>query len=170
MPMQPKEHANLLSIFAFVFAGIQGLIFLFIALYVLLMGGMMIAGALNSTRSDAAGMVIWIMLILLFAALASIGLTTVISNIRLGKKLRSGFPPTKRFLVVTSILNICSFLCGGMLVLPFGTALGIYGLWFANSDVGKVYLSGNTENRFSALPPSSQTYDSDHGFKPYRWQ
>lgn len=170
MAMKAKEHTNLLSIFAFVFAGIQGLMLLFFFLYLVLMFGMMVLTAMNARTNDASGVAVFAIVFLLIGALAAIGITTVTLNIKMGKRLRSNTPPSQRSMIVASIFNICSFLCGGIFVLPFGTALGIYGLWFAMSEVGKRYFAGLPDEPALLQPPMPQTYEAFRQQEPYKWR
>ncbi|MCW5958278.1 MAG: phage holin family protein [Pyrinomonadaceae bacterium] len=170
MAMRVKEHTNLISIFSFIFAGIQGLMFLFFALYLIFMFGLIILSAINAKSSDAAGIAIIAVVLLIIAAFAALGLTTVILNIKLGRRLRSDNPPTQRSMIVTSIFNICSFLCGGVFVLPFGAALGTYGLWFALSDMGKRYFDRIPDEPILMNPPMPDAYDQFRQQEPYKWQ
>lgn len=151
--MQKNEQANLLSIFAFIFAGIQGLGALLFGLYSLFMIGALVVTALDPKAISQPGMFI---VPGLFAAVFSLmtifGLTNIFLNIKLGRALRSVLPPSQKRVIVTSIFNICSFFCGGMLIAPFGMAVGIFGIVFAVSDKGKAYLSGMPHT--SMLPPA----------------
>lgn len=58
-------------------------------------------------------------------------LLTIVLNLVLGLRLRSEKVPTGRFIVVTSIFNLISGAIAGLIVMPFGVAIFIYGLWFA---------------------------------------
>ena len=65
----------------------------------------------------------------------------MIANIVIRRRIRGNNPPKPRSLVVMAILNCCSFLCGGLIVWPFGITLGVYQIWFATSDQGKAFLA-----------------------------
>lgn len=173
--MTAKEHTNLLSIFAWVYAGIQGLFVCLYLLLVLVYGGLGIAMTLSAKQSDVAGLIIWGVVVLIFGLIAVMGIVCVISNIWLGKKLRSGTPPTQRSMIVTAILNFVSWICGGILLMPFGIALGIYGIWFAVSDVGKAFLEGREFQPNYAFPPNPQYYPVNQPVQPqdqtpHTWQ
>lgn len=155
--MERNETANLLSIFSFIFAGIQGLALLFIGLYVLMMGFVLISSAFNARNAGPEVYLVPGLIAALFAAMGVIGLTNVVLNIKLGRALRSSKLPSQKRVMVTSIFNICSFLCGGVFILPFGLALGIFGIVFATSEKGKAYLTGQTLNR-TLSPPSPEDY------------
>lgn len=159
--MTAKEHTNLLSIFAWVYAGIQGLVVCLYLLLVLVYGGMGIAMAFSAKQSDAAGLIIWGVLVLIFALIAIMGIICVISNIRLGKQLRSNTPPTQRSMIISAILNFISWICGGIFLMPFGIALGVYGIWFSQSDVGKAFIEGR-EYQPNNIPPTPQYYPVNH--------
>ena len=124
---------------------------LFIGLYAVFMGAMLVLSLVNIPNTDAGAYIVSGLLFLLFAVLAGFGITNVVLNIKLGRALRSNLLPTQKRVIVTSIFNICSFLCGGVFVLPFGMALGIFGLVFATSDNGKAFLNGLPSP--TALPP-----------------
>jgi hypothetical protein len=168
--MKPNEHANMLSIFAWIYAGIQGFMFLFILLYLVILGLGGVMSAVNGNEADAGGLIVVAVIFVIIGFLALVGLATIIANIRMGRRLRGGKLPTQQSIVITSILNICSFLCGGIIALPFGTALGVYGLWFALSEQGKMFLSGQTYDPVYAYPPNPQLYTPRSTSEPYRWQ
>jgi len=151
--MERNETANLLSIFSFIFAGIQGLALLFIGLYALLMAFILVSSLMSGTSSDLEGFLVPGLIAVVFAIMGAVGLTNVLLNVKLGRALRSSRPPTQKRIVVTSIFNICSFLCGGVFILPFGVALGIFGIVFATSEKGRAYLSGMPSGHILAPPP-----------------
>jgi hypothetical protein len=163
--VKPSEHANLLSIFSWILAGIQGFMFLFLALYVVIFGAMTVLTFLNAKQSDPAGIAVIAGILLLVGLLALFGLICIVANIRMGKRLRGGEPPSQRSLIGTAILNMLSFLCGGIMVMPFGIALGVYSLWFALSDPGKAFLS-HYPNQPRPLPIS----DDPYGVTPHGWR
>lgn len=159
--MERNETANLLSIFSFIFAGIQGLALIFIGLYALMMFGILIAGATSGSNADAGAYIVPAFIAVLFGVMAAIGLTNVILNIKLGRALRGPVPPTPKRVMVTSIFNLCSFLCGGVFILPFGMALGIFGIVWSVSDKGKAYLNGLPTGQI-ATPPPPMVYTDAH--------
>jgi len=141
--MQKNEQANLLSIFAFIFAGIQGLAALLFGLYLILMLVMLVMTALEpNAAKDPAVLIVPGILVLFFGLMSLYGLVNIFLNIKMGRALRGSKPPTQKRMIITSIFNICSFFCGGMLIAPFGMAIGIFGIVFAVSDKGKAFLSG----------------------------
>lgn len=166
--MERNEQANLLSIFSFIFAGIQGLALLFIGLYALMMFGVLIAGLLNDSRGEPGAYLVSAFIAVLFGIMAGVGLTNVILNIKLGRALRSRRPPTPKRVMVTSIFNLCSFLCGGVFILPFGMALGIFGIVFASSDKGKAFLTGRPLGRLEPPPPPAGFTDVPR--ENYTWR
>lgn len=161
--MERNETANLLSIFSFIFAGIQGLALLFIGLYVLMMGFVLLASIVGANNTDAGAYIVPGFVAALFSVMAAIGLTNVILNIKLGRMLRGNRLPTQKRVIVTSIFNICSFMCGGVFILPFGVALGIFGIIFATSDKGKAYLNGLPTNLIATPPPPVAYTEANSG-------
>lgn len=161
--MERNEQANLLSIFSFIFAGIQGMALLFIGLYALVMFGVLIMGIVNGPNADAGAYIVPAFIAVLFGLMAGIGLTNVILNIKLGRALRGPVPPTQKRVMVTSILNLCSFLCGGVFILPFGMALGIFGIVFASSEKGKAFLTGQSSRQIATPPPPMSYTEANQG-------
>jgi len=155
--MERNETANLLSIFSFIFAGIQGLALLFIGLYAVMMAFVIIASAVDGSNADAGAYIVPGVIAALFTVMGAIGLINVFLNIKLGRALRSSRPPSPKRVIVTSIFNLCSFICGGVFILPFGMALGIFGIVFATSENGKAYLNGIPSSRILS-PPQPVAY------------
>lgn len=157
--MNAKEHANLLSIFSWIYAGVQGIFVALFVLIVLLYGGMGIAMAFTAKHSDLGGLVVFGVMVLLFGFIAVFGLICMIANIRMGKQLRGMTPPTQRSMLFTGILNCVSWFCGGIMLMPFGIALGAYGIWFGVSEKGNAFLEGREpQPPYPALYPQGQMY------------
>ncbi len=155
--MQPKDHANLLSIFAWIMSGWQFLLTLFFSIYVLAMGGIAVAMALDPKVNDPGGPIIMGVMAAFFGLFVLIGLVGSISNFLLGRRLRSAERPTQRFVITACVINFVSFFTGGI----FAAALGGYGLWFATSDQGKAFFAGQDQSpailpgqRYSAHDPN----------------
>ena len=171
--MKGKDHANLLGIFAYVFAGFQGMITLLFGLYLLVLGGLGIMAAFNNRSDDAGGLVMMFVFAAIIGVMFGLGLTSIIMNVKMGRRLRSESPPTQRSVMIASIINCCSLLFGGMVSLPFGAAVGAYGIWFATSDVGKRFLAGAPDAEPVYMnPPPAQTYAQSYApeTEPYKWR
>ena len=164
--MKPKDHANLLGIFAWIMSGWQLLLTLFFGLYVLIMGGVAAGMFLAPKVNDPGGPIIMGVMATIFGVFTLIGLAGSVSNFLLGKRLRSEFPPTKRFVITACIINFASFCTGGI----FAAALGGYGLWFATSDIGKAFFSGYGDAEVPrGLPDEAySTYDPSYARDPNR--
>jgi len=135
--MQLNQHANLLSIFAWIMAGFQFLMVLFFGLYVLFTGGVAIGMALDPSVKDVGAPIMMGVFALIFGLFTLVGIVCVVTNIIFGKRLRKPTPPSQRFVIVASIMNMVGVCFGGI----FSVGLGVYGLWFALSDAGKLYFS-----------------------------
>ena len=146
--MRLNQHAYLLSIFAWIMAGIQFIFVLLFGLYVLFTGGVAIGMALDPSVKDAGAPIMMGVFALIFGIFTLLGLACVISNVIFGRRLRRATPPSQRFVIIASIINIVGMCFAGI----FSIALGIYGLWFALSDQGKLYFSGQGQ-----LPPQGYT-------------
>lgn len=165
--MTAREHTNLLSIFAWVYAAIQSIFVCIYLLLILIYGGLGIAMALDAKGNDTAGLIMFGFIVLLFGFVAIMGIVCVIANIRLGKRLRSERPLTPRSMIVTAILNCVSWACGGILLMPFGIGLGVYTIWFSQWDAGKAFLDGRELQPNYAFPPDPVVYKINSG--PGSW-
>ena len=61
----------------------------------------------------------------------------------------------------------------GMFSMPFGAAVGVYGIWFATSEVGKRYFEGIPDAEPVYMnPPPAQTYAQAYTpeNEPYKWR
>ena len=56
--MERNETANLLGIFSFIFAGIQGLALLFVGLYVVMMAFVIVASLVGENTTDAGAYIV----------------------------------------------------------------------------------------------------------------
>lgn len=149
-----QSQAETLGILLWIYAGVQSLFALIIALVILLYG---IGGVLAIVQggSDAApGAVIMIVFVLIYVVLLGVGITSIILNIKAGNRLKQPTPAPKNLLIASAVGNFLSFLCGGMCLAPFGIALGVYGLWFTLSDTGTAYFNHGIET-----PPPIGEYD-----------
>jgi len=141
--MQVNQHANLLGIFFWVYAAIQGLLILLILGYTgymsSLIGGIENTGN-NSNNADEKTVLAILTAVLIVIILVLI--CSMILNIATGYGLRKERFWAKRWGIIATILTMISSVFGGMLLMPFGMALGIYGLWFFISDTGKQFFKG----------------------------
>lgn len=153
--MKPNEHANLLSIFFWVYAVIQTLMLLFIALYTGFIGYSSVIIAMEDRNNAPEMTTLFVIIFIVLVVLLLIGFTSMVLNVIIGFGLRRGRTWTSFWGKVASILSIISFVCGGILLLPFGTALGIYGLWFFFSETGRQYFQdGNVIGNQFPPPPN----------------
>jgi len=158
--MQLNQHANLLSIFAWIMAGFQFLMVLFFGLYVLFTGGVAIGMALDPSVKDAGAPIMMAVFALIFSVFTLVGIECVVMNIIFGRRLRKPTPPSQRFVIIASIMNFVGVGFGGI----FSVAIGVYGLWFALSDAGKLYFSGQGQLPAQGYAP----YDAGYARDPNR--
>jgi hypothetical protein len=148
--MIAQKHAETLRIFSFIYSAIQFVISLLVGGYVLLS----ILGILimynNVTRAQ---LLLAVVIDAVLGIAAILGLTTSILNFRQGLRLGRRQDASRALVIVTSVVNIVSFLSVGIVISPVGIALGIYGMWFGLSDVGRSYLSSRTPQS-SPLQPA----------------
>jgi hypothetical protein len=141
--MDAEKHAKALRIFSFIYSAIQLVFSLLVGAYVLLS---IVAMLIVYNELVPAQLYIWaaIYIVLSFAAL--VGLVTAILNFRQAVRLGKRDNASRALVIVTSIANIVSFLSVGIVILPVGLALGIYGVWFAFSQTGRSFLRSKGTN------------------------
>jgi len=142
--MTAKEHNKLLSIFMLAHGGLQIFGVIIMALIYGGIGTAMIANARRDEEQMIGGVFIGVMLLIAF-----ISLFFVIPQFVGGWKLLKEKASARTWGIVASFLCLLSF--------PFGTAVGIYGLWFLFGEEGKrFYLSGgNMTNNYPPPPPNN---------------
>ncbi|MDQ4121777.1 MAG: hypothetical protein M3209_10065 [Acidobacteriota bacterium] len=140
--MTAKNHNKLIGLFFLIWGGLQIVILGIVILFMLGIGG----AALSGARSNEAAPIAIIFGLTTVALLVAIVLA--IPSIIAGLKMRKEKSSAKNWAIVAAILAILNF--------PFGTALGIYALWFLFGDQGKSFYSGGgTGNAFNPPPPNS---------------
>jgi type III secretory pathway component EscU len=145
--MDMSAHARRLGLFAWIYAAlvvlssISGLIFLktFLGDLPFTFLEWSWDDFLNDLRSPYSVMFIVFVVYIVLSAFFNIG--TIVANLRMGFKLRGVRPPARKLINISSIFSLISSVLGGIFLLPFGTALCIYGLWFANNKAGREYLA-----------------------------
>lgn len=147
--------------------------FLFILLVVLMMGGMSIFAAIEGSQGSTEASIMFGAIALIYLFILAIGAASIVMNFLAGKRLRKDVPVKKGFILATSIVNLISFMCGGIFLLPFGVALGVYGIWFSSSREGIAYLAN--PGAFKAVssgpfPQHPQQINPEYDRKPYGWQ
>ena len=134
--MTPREHAKLLGLFMWLFAGFQiGITALLAVFYVAIFG--FIAANMGNTPQRAGepppeavfGIFVVVMIFVLVITLAF-----MIPKLVAGYGLRKGKSWAKIWTIIACVLAVMS--------VPFGTAVGVYGLWFVFGDAGKAYFDG----------------------------
>lgn len=144
--MTTKDHTKLLGIFFLIHAGLQVFTGLIVTIIYGGMGGVFLANA-RRDEEQFMGIIFVVMsvvvgiIILAFAAL--FGMT--------GWKLFKNKPHSKVWVIIGSVLCLFGF--------PLGTALGVYGLWFALGDNGKEFYDGaNVMNNYQTPPPPPNSW------------
>ena len=142
--MTGKEHNKLLSIFMLVHGGMQIFGVIIVALVYGGLGTAMLASARRDEERLVGGVFIGVMLLVVF-----VSLLLVIPQIIGGWKLLKEKSSARTWGIIASIICLLGF--------PFGTAIGVYGLWFLFGEEGKrFYLSGgNMANNYPQPPPNN---------------
>ena len=149
--MSPKEHARLLGLFFWIYAGLQFLITGFIALIWFGMFGAIMSEASRAPRRssdpnpEAVMGVVVLALLVIFAILIAFLIPKVVA----GFGLRNGKSWAKVWAIIACCLAVLNF--------PLGTALGVYGFWFIFGDLGKAYFDNApaAANNFPPPPPNN---------------
>jgi hypothetical protein len=134
--MTPREHANLLGLFMWIFAGLQLLVAGLIGVIYLAFAGVVAAAISEAPRKAGdpppeviIGFVFMIMIIALIVTVAF-----MIPKFVAGYGLRKGKSWAKIWTIIACVLAVLNF--------PLGTAVGVYGFWFVFGDEGKAFFDG----------------------------
>lgn len=137
--MTPKEHAKLLGLFMWIFAGLQiGIVVLLGIFYTVIFGFIATAVANEPHRPGQAPppppeFILGIFAVVMIIVLGSILLFTI-PKIVAAYGLRKGKSWAKIWTIIACVIAVMS--------VPLGTAVGVYGLWFVFGDAGKAYFDG----------------------------
>lgn len=139
--MTAEEHNRTLGILFLVYFGMQVLGFI-ISIAVMFVTLGMMSGMPNGDKF-AIGL-----LRIIFGLTLILGVILTIPSGVAGFKLFKQRSNARIWAIIASIV--------GLINLPFGTALGIYGLWFLFSENGKLYyLADGTGTYFPPPPPEN---------------
>jgi glucan phosphoethanolaminetransferase (alkaline phosphatase superfamily) len=145
--MAPNEHSRILGILFLIVGGLISLLGLFLGIVYGLMGLMFAATA--KKEGALVGGVFVILAVVMGLLFLAVGALHLLS----GWKLYKGKQSAKVWAIISSILVLPVFI-------PFGTALGIYGLWFIFGDQGKAFFSGRRDMSYTPQqqPPPPQSW------------
>lgn len=146
--MTARDHNKLLSVLFMVVGGIATVVGLFIGIVYGIVGLAIGVGSGEPEGALVGGVMVIFAIVIGFFIVLFGGLHAMT-----GWKLYKEKPGARTWATISSILVLLNF--------PFGTALGIYGLWFAQGDMGKqLYMPGYVP---SMPPPPAQQ-------PPHNWQ
>lgn len=138
--MTARDHNKLLSIFFFIMGGLQLLAGVLVLLMYGGMGMFFLTGSNRSEDQNVGGFLLVMAVVAGFFVLVFAGFF-LLTGWKLLKEQAIG----RTLGIIGSILSLLSF--------PFGTALGVYGLWFLFGEQGKSFYSGYRDNLSSGQPP-----------------
>jgi hypothetical protein len=149
--MTPKEHAKLLGLLMWIFAGLQiGIVVLLGVFYAVIIGfvSTMIANQPRRPGDPPPEAIMGIVVVVMIFALVT-ALAFCIPKVVAAYGLRRGKSWAKLWTIIACVLAVMSF--------PLGTAVGVYGLWFVFGEAGKAYFEGPDFNPLgvSAPPPNN---------------
>jgi Ca2+/H+ antiporter len=144
--MTAKEHNKLIGIFLMIHGALQTLLVVFMVLIYGGLGAAMVVGGRQQEEQMVGAVFIGVMIIILFFSLLFI-----LPQLLGGWKMLKENPKARNWGIVASIVALLSF--------PFGTAAGVYGLWFLFGEEGKqFYLDGVRQQNMFNPPPSPQNW------------
>ena len=143
--MTSNDHAKLLGIFHLVQAALQIVTGIILVLAYLGVGGFLVSQ--GKEEQQFVGGIFIVAAFVFVIICAPIALLFAYS----GWKLYKSKPHSKVWLIVASVICLPS--------IPLGTALGVYGLWFACGDIGKNYFDNlNYAGSFNGPPPPPNSW------------
>jgi hypothetical protein len=151
-----RNQAETLGLFFWIYSGLQAIFALFYIVIILIYGvsGVMMLVSARNTSDAAPAFGMMMVFVIFFVVILLLGVVSMVLNIRAGKQLRGEGIASKNAIMAASIGSIVSFICGGICILPFAIAMGVYGIWFAVSEAGNAYFSGHG----NINPPPIQNY------------
>ncbi|HEX8290044.1 MAG TPA: hypothetical protein VF556_18835 [Pyrinomonadaceae bacterium] len=139
--MTAKEHNKLVGIFLLVHGGVSALMMIFMVVIYGIIGAGMAASATRQEEQLIGGVFLGVMVLI-----AVVSVFLIVPQIIGGMKILKEKNNARTWGIIGSILALLSF--------PFGTAAGVYGLWFLFGEAGKgFYLDGSNDARNSFPPP-----------------
>lgn len=144
--MSPKEHARLLGLLFWIYAGFNLLIMTFVGLVWFGMFGMIMSEVSRAPRRGNEPNPEAVMGIVIVVIIAIFALTIVflIPKIVAGFGLRNEKSWAKIWAIIACCLAVIN--------IPIGTALGVYGFWFIFGDLGRAYFD-NPQGASNIPPP-----------------
>jgi predicted benzoate:H+ symporter BenE len=145
--MTSKEHAKLLGLLFWIYIAIQLAVTTFATIVVFVMSGAIISELSKIPRrpNEPNPEVFFSMLPMFMIFALIIVLVMMIPKLIAGYGLRKGKSWAKIWAIIAC--------CVGLLSIPFGTAVGVYGLWFIFGDAGKEYFDNNYQSNQMPQPP-----------------
>ena len=148
--MTHDDHNRTLGIMHLIYGGFQTLMLLFIGFFFIFVGG--VVG--SASGGDAAPIALFLMLLLFVLVL---GALMSLPPLLAGYALLKHKPWARTAGIISAIVALLSF--------PFGTALGVYSLWFFFGE-GKDYYKANLWRgaRTTGALGESTSYTSTYGW------
>jgi hypothetical protein len=138
--MTAKDHNKTIGILFLAMGGLKLFGGFFVALFY---GGMGLFAVTSSHKQEDQVLGTIFIIVGVVAAIVVFILSLV--DFIAGWKMFKEKPNARTWGIVSSIISLPS--------VPFGTALGVYGLWFLFGDVGKQFYLTNDLNRNMFQPP-----------------
>ena len=146
--MTAKEHNKLAGIVLMAHGGMQALVMVIISVVYGILGAAIFAGGggRNGEAQFVGAVFIGMVLVMALVALFFCG-----AQILGGWKMFKEHPNARTWGIIGNIVSVLSF--------PFGTAVGVYGMWFLFGEEGKRFYLGGARHQMidppQAPPPNS---------------
>jgi glucan phosphoethanolaminetransferase (alkaline phosphatase superfamily) len=143
--MTAKEHNKLVGIFLLIHGGFSALMMIFMVFIYGVIGAGIAATAQRQEEQMVGGIFI---LLVVFISVFSVLL--IVPQLIGGWKLLKERSNARTWGIIGSILALLS--------MPFGTAAGVYGLWFLFGEQGKQFYLGGNNYAAGSFPPPPQSW------------
>lgn len=137
--MTGREHSKLIGTLFLVWGGLNLLGLLVVGVIFMFAGGII---ATEARGRDAAPLIVFFAFFLIILLVSGL---FVIPTLVAGWKMLKLKTSSKVWAIVAAVLAIMSF--------PFGTALGVYALWFIFGDEGRRFYNENSSFGGNYNPP-----------------
>lgn len=137
--MTSREHNRLIGILLMAHGGLQALSIVMICIIYAVIGSAIMVGGRGNDR------IVGLFFIAMVFAVVVVSLLFILPQLIGGYKIWKEKPGARNWGLAGSITSLLSF--------PFGTAVGVYGLWFLFGEVGKDFYLGGTPQQIITADP-----------------
>lgn len=143
--MTAKEHNKLVGVFLLIHGGFSALMMIFMVIVYGVIGAGIAASANRQEEQVIGG--VFIVLMFFIAVFSTV---FIVPQLIGGWKLLKERHNARTWGIIGSIFALLS--------VPFGTAAGVYGLWFLFGEEGKRFYLGGNNYAAGSFPPPPQSW------------